>query len=51
MAEADPRAQGELYCPQCAAVCDQPLVCGDCRAVICNRCGSVLENADELGMG
>ena len=36
--------EGEsLYCPQCQKECDQPLVCGDCQAVICNKCGTVLE--------
>ncbi len=48
---ASPPADGVLYCPQCAAVCSHPLVCGDCRAVICNLCGAVLEQADELGIG
>jgi uncharacterized paraquat-inducible protein A len=46
------KAEAEtLYCPECETVCDQPLVCGDCRAVICNRCGTLLEKVDELGMG
>lgn len=40
-----------LYCPQCQEECARPLVCGDCRAVICNRCGAVLEKVDELGIG
>ena len=40
-----------LYCPECRAECEHPLVCGDCRAVICNRCGAVLESVDELGIG
>ncbi len=52
MDEAEsPAGDGVLYCPQCAAVCSHPLVCGDCRAVICNLCGAVLEQADELGIG
>jgi len=28
-----------------------PLTCGDCGAVICRRCGTPLEAADELGIG
>ena len=28
-----------------------PLICGDCMAVICRRCGAPLEDSDELGMG
>jgi len=41
----------QFYCPKCAQPVDDPLVCGDCLAVICRRCGSVLENVDELGVG
>jgi hypothetical protein len=40
-----------LYCPNCAAEVRDPLTCGDCSAVICRRCGTPLEAADELGMG
>jgi len=40
-----------LYCPKCAAEVPDPLTCGDCSAVICRRCGTPLESADELGMG
>jgi hypothetical protein len=39
------------YCPKCAAAVDKPLVCGDCHALLCRECGSVLENADDLGYG
>lgn len=41
----------ELYCPKCAAEVTDPLTCGDCGAVICRKCGTPLETADELGMG
>jgi hypothetical protein len=41
----------ELYCPQCHVPVKDPLVCGDCRAVICRVCGTPLEQADELGIG
>jgi hypothetical protein len=40
-----------LYCPKCALEVSDPLTCGDCSAVICRRCGTPLESADELGMG
>ncbi len=41
----------DLYCPQCDRQVRDPLVCGDCRAVICRRCGTTLEQIDELGIG
>ncbi len=40
-----------LYCPQCRRAVDDPLVCGDCLAVICRRCGTPLESSDELAVG
>ena len=40
-----------LYCPTCARKVEDPLVCGDCSAVICRTCGTPLESADELAMG
>ena len=40
-----------LYCPSCAVEVTDPLVCGDCAAVICRVCGTPLESADELGIG
>jgi len=40
-----------LYCPKCAAEVDDPLICGDCSAVICRRCGTPLESPDDLGIG
>ncbi len=40
-----------LYCPKCARKVEDPLVCGDCSAVICRACGTPLESADELAMG
>jgi hypothetical protein len=54
MAESDltnSRHKADLYCPKCAAEVTDPLTCGDCGAVICRRCGTPLEAADELGMG
>ncbi len=41
----------EFYCPQCRAPVTRPLVCGDCLAVICRECGTVLERVDDLGVG
>ena len=40
-----------LYCPTCGREVDDPLVCGDCAAVICRKCGTPLEKPDELGIG
>jgi hypothetical protein len=40
-----------LYCPACNLEVDDPLVCGDCAAVICRHCGTPLEKVDELGIG
>jgi hypothetical protein len=40
-----------LYCPVCKAEVADPLVCGDCGAVICRKCGAPLEKIDELGIG
>jgi hypothetical protein len=44
-------ANAELWCATCARVVADPLVCGDCSAVICRVCGTPLESADELAFG
>ena len=41
----------EFYCPTCAKPVPDPLVCGDCRALICRTCGTPLERIDDLGIG
>lgn len=41
----------EFYCPRCQVGVDDPLVCGDCTSIICRRCGTPLEQVDELGIG
>ncbi|AXC14250.1 hypothetical protein ACPOL_4988 [Acidisarcina polymorpha] len=41
----------QLWCATCARVVLDPLVCGDCSAVICRVCGTPLESSDELGFG
>lgn len=41
----------DLYCPACGIEVDDPLVCGDCAAVICRQCGTPLEKIDEMGVG
>ena len=51
MSQAEASDIPPLYCPKCAKEVDDPLVCGDCSAVICRRCGSPLEAAEDLGMG
>jgi hypothetical protein len=45
------RTEAVFYCPVCAVEVSDPLICGDCSAVICRRCGTPLESSDELGMG
>jgi hypothetical protein len=50
MSESEPAAV-EFYCPSCERPVTDPLVCGDCRAVICRKCGTPLERIDELGIG
>jgi hypothetical protein len=40
-----------LYCPNCAREVSDPLICGDCSAVICRVCGTPLEAAEDLGIG
>jgi len=49
--DAEGEAPQPLYCPRCDREVDDPLVCGDCAAVICRRCGTPLEKVDELGIG
>jgi hypothetical protein len=41
----------QLWCAICARVVSDPLVCGDCSAVICRVCGTPLESSDELAFG
>ena len=49
MPEDDPKS--DFYCPNCAKPVREPLVCGDCRALICRQCGTPLERIDDLGVG
>jgi len=53
MLENQPATHKEtpLYCPVCAREVDDPLICGDCSAVICRVCGTPLESADDLAHG
>ena len=54
MAETSPTRETSsdaLYCPRCAREVTDPLICGDCSAVICRVCGTPLESAADLGMG
>lgn len=48
---AESRDSGEWYCPYCAQRAGGRLECTECRAMICSKCGAVLELADELGIG
>jgi hypothetical protein len=49
MPEDDPKC--DFYCPICAKPVHEPLVCGDCQALICRECGTPLERVDDLGIG
>jgi hypothetical protein len=40
-----------LYCANCAREVADPLICGDCSAVICRVCGTPLESSADLGIG
>jgi len=51
MADLEKCEREPLYCPTCQAEVSDPLVCGDCGAVICRKCGTPLEKIDELGLG
>ena len=51
MDESEGKKSEPLYCPICGEDVPEPLVCGDCGAVICRKCGTPLEKVDELGMG
>ena len=41
----------DFYCPKCKRVEPDPLVCGDCMALLCRQCGTPLESVDDLGIG
>jgi hypothetical protein len=41
----------DYYCPRCRQPVSDPLACGDCASLICRRCGTPLEQVDELGIG
>jgi hypothetical protein len=43
--------EDDFYCPRCGQPVNDPLMCGDCSALICRKCGTPLERVDELGMG
>ena len=51
MAEQGTKQEIEFYCPRCNVGVTDPLVCGDCTAIICRQCGTPLERVDELGIG
>jgi len=49
--QQQPPAGALLYCPVCAREVNDPLICGDCSAVICRICGTPLESSDDLAVG
>jgi hypothetical protein len=50
MAENE-QAKADFYCPKCRCAEPNPLVCGDCMALLCRQCGTPLEKIDDLGIG
>jgi len=48
---SEPPSRPDFYCPACARSVSDPLVCGDCQALICRHCGTPLERIDDLGIG
>jgi len=44
-------AATDYYCARCRQPVSDPLACGDCASLICRRCGTPLEQVDELGIG
>jgi hypothetical protein len=44
-------SQPDYYCPICRKAVANPLICGDCAALICRDCGTPLENIDEMATG
>jgi len=51
VADQETKQEADFYCPRCHAAAPDPLVCGDCAALICRKCGMPLERIDELGIG
>lgn len=51
MPDTKPEQSDQYYCPVCDKAITDPLVCGDCMAVICRKCGTPLERAEDLGIG
>ncbi len=49
--QPEERERNALYCPKCGRQVEDPLICGDCSAVICRVCGTPLEAAADLGIG
>lgn len=51
MAGDESETKVEFYCPKCGSPEPDPLVCGDCTALLCRRCGTPVEKIDDLGIG
>jgi hypothetical protein len=51
MPESQQQGGEHYYCPVCNQAVSDSLVCGDCMAVICRKCGTPLERVDDLGIG
>lgn len=46
-----PRGHAGDYCPHCAKADIPALACPHCGSLLCGKCGSIVESADELGIG
>ncbi len=53
LASGDKRAAGdpESYCPRCGRSAVRTATCPQCGSQVCAACGSILESANDLGIG
>lgn len=53
LASGDEPAAGdpESYCPRCGRSAVQAATCPRCGSQVCAACGSILESANDLGIG
>ena len=41
----------ESYCPRCGTSAVRVVACRRCGSEVCDACGSILESANDLGLG
>lgn len=53
LASPDEPAGGdpESYCPRCGRGAVRVAICPRCASQVCATCGSILESANDLGLG